>query len=262
MLDHLPAAVLVVDEAATIVAASERAAGLVGQTLDTFIGTSILEYVDPDAIWAYAAAMNVALESTSPDVFGGPVRIAIIGRDGQRIASDLWSSNHVGLEGPQVMVLLMCEQTVGGGVAEAAALAATGAEFAEVATMAVDALKGFPVIADAAVFVRAEDGCPELVTSQAPTSLVDGTAGSDHWTKAMATGDRVLFPDAGAVPPPLGDFMVAAGYTSLWVEPLVIGDGEVTGAIALFRRIAGEPTANELASGHSAAAVLALAQRR
>lgn len=262
VLDHLPAGALAVDETAMIVAASERAAALVGRPLETFVGSSILEYVDPDAIWAYAAAVNLALDTTSADVYGGPVRISIQGPDGNKVACDLWNSNQVGEDGPQVMVLLLCEQTVAVGVAEAAALAATGADFGDVAIMAAGALGGYPVVADAAVFVRGPDGRPEVAATKAPRSLVDGTAGDEHWTTAIEARERVLFVEEGSVPPPLGDLMAAAGYRSLWVEPIVLGDEPASGAIAIFRRFLGEPTVNELASGHSAAGVLALAQRR
>ena len=261
VLDHLPAAVLVVDESAVIVAGSKRAADMVGRTMDEFVGSSILEYVDPDAIWAYAAAMNVAMDWTTSDVYGGPVRIAVQGPEGHKVAADLWSSNQIGASGPQAMVVLLTEQTVALGVAEAIALAATGAPYEDVAKMTAGALAGFPVIADAAVFIAGEAG-PELLASQVASSLVDGTAGDDPWRQAIARGTRVLYPRVEDAPAPLSDLMAAAGYQALWVEPVALGTDEPTGALALFRRIPGEPTPNELASVFHAAASLAITRLR
>ena len=88
LLDHLPGAVFAIDDTGLIVAASARAAALVSRTLDEFVGSSMLEYVDPDAVWAYAAAMTAAIDSTFEDTYGGPVRIAVSGLDGRKIAAD------------------------------------------------------------------------------------------------------------------------------------------------------------------------------
>jgi len=261
VLDHLPAAVLVVDESAVVVAGSQRAADLAGYAMEDFIGASILEFVDPDAIWAYAAAMNVAMDSTTSDVYGGPVRIAVQGPEGRKVAADLWSSNQIGIDGPQAMVLMLTEQTVALGVAEAIALAATGASYEDVSIVVAGALAGFPVIADAAVFTAGPDG-PELLASQVPSSLVDGTAGDDAWRRAIDDGTRVLYARPDTAPAPLGDLLVAAGYQALWVEPIVLGDDAPSGALAMFRRIPGEPTPNELASVFHAAASLAITRPR
>lgn len=257
LLDHVPGAVMAIDDTGLIVAASERAAALVSRTLDEFVGSSILEYVDPDAVWAYAAAMNAAIDTTFDDTYGGPVRIAVCGPDGRKVAADLWSSNHLS-GGEGALVLLLTEQTVALGIAEAVALAGEGAPYTDVAAMAVGALGGYPVIADAAVF-KIDDGAPALLTGNVPASLVDGTAGDEPWRQAIADGTRRLYPALDELPPAMAELAAAAGYRALWVEPVGFGDQAPTGAIAVFRRLAGDPTPNELANVHYAASVLALA---
>jgi hypothetical protein len=257
LLDHLPGAVFAIDDTGLIVAGSARAAAMVGRTLDEFVGSSMLEYVDPDAVWAYAAAMTAAIDSTFEDTYGGPVRIAVSGLDGRKIAADLWSSNQLRADGG-ALVLLLTEQTVALGIAEAVALAGEGAAYADVAATAVAALGGFPVIADAAVFDSASGG-PVLVAGNVPASLVDGTAGDGPWRRAIADGRRVLHPTLGDLPPAIAELAGAAGYRAVWVEPIALGGGTPTGALAVFRRLAGDPTSNELANVHHAASVLALA---
>ena len=248
---------MAIDDTGLIVAASARAAALVSRTLDEFVGSSILEYVDPDAVWAYAAAMTAAIDSTFEDTYGGPVRIAVSGPDGRKVAADLWSSNQL-RAGGGALVLLLTEQTVALGIAEAVALAGEGAPYADVATMAAVALGGFPVIADAAVF-DAVAGNPVLVAGNVPVSLVDGTAGDDPWRRAIDEGRRVLCASLDDLPPAIAELAGAAGYRALWVEPVAMGGGPPTGALAVFRRLAGDPTSNELANVHHAASVLALA---
>lgn len=260
LLDHLPGAAFAIDETGLITAGSARAAALVGRSITEFVGSSILEYVDPDAVWAYAAAMNTAIATTFEDTYGGPVRIAVCGPDGRKVAADLWSSNQP-VGGGRGLVLLLTEQTVALGIAEAVALAGDGAPYADVAAMTVGALAGFPVIADAAVF-DLRDGRPVVVAGNVAASLVDGTAGDEPWRRVCAGAGRVLCPDVDALPPALADLAAAAGYRALWVEPIAYGDGAPTGALALFRRLAGDPTSNELANVHHAVCVLALAAGR
>lgn len=259
VLDHLPAAVLVIDETGVIVAASTRAAALVGRTLPEFVGTSILTYVPPDAVWAYAAALNTAIDATFIDTYGGPVRIAIQGPDGHHVAADLWSSNEIDSGGPRAVVLLLTEQTVALGVAEAVGLAATGANYADVAAAAAGALGGFPVIADAAVFDFAGGEC-RWVAGNVPRSLVDGTAGPGPWNQLAEHRERMLFSSPADLGGTLGELTAAAGYVSVWVEPVRFAEGPLLGAIAAFRRLPGEPTSNELANLHQAAAALAMAR--
>lgn len=259
LLDHIPGAVMAIDDTGLIVAASVRAAALVGAELDDFVGTSILEHVDPDAVWAYAAAMNAAIDSLYADTYGGPVRIAIQARDGSRIAADLWSSNQLGATGPQALVLLMTEETVALGIAEAVGAATLGTPYADVAATVAGALAGFPVIADAAVFESTTDGL-QLVATSTPRALVDGTAGHEPWRAVFESGERALFPTVDAVPAGLADLVAAAGYRAVWVEPVALAGTAPTGALAVFRRIAGDPTPNELANVHHATSALALAR--
>lgn len=259
LLDHIPGAVMAIDDTGLIVAASVRAAALVGAELDDFVGTSILEHVDPDAVWAYAAAMTSAIDSLFADTYGGPVRIAIQARDGSRLAADLWSSNQLGTAGPRALVLLMTEETVALGVAEAVGAATLGTAYTDVAATVAGALAGFPVIADAAVFDATSDGVT-LIATTAPRALVDGTAGIAPWTDVIESGERALFPTIDTVPAALADLVAAAGYRAVWIEPVALAGAAATGAIVIFRRIVGDPTPNELANVHHATSALALAR--
>jgi PAS domain S-box-containing protein len=82
VLDSMPGAVFVMDELGTITLVSERASALVGKPAGEIEGSSVLEFVDPDAAWAYATALDIALIDPYLDSFAGPVRISILTADG------------------------------------------------------------------------------------------------------------------------------------------------------------------------------------
>jgi hypothetical protein len=75
----------------------------------------------------------------------------------------------------------------------------------------------------------------------------------------IGEGRRALYPTLDDLPAEIAEFAGAAGYRALWVEPVALGGSSPSGALAVFRRLEGEPTSNELANVHHVASVLALA---
>lgn len=262
VLEAMPGAVFVIDELGTIVVATEQAGRLVDRTRDELLGTSVLEYVDPDATWAYASAMDFAMSDVYGDAFSGPVRVSLLTATKRVVAADLWTANR--LHDPQIagLVCLLGPQTAALGIAEAVAAAGGGAPLAEVAAAVAGALAGYPVIADSAVVTWVDDQVEVLATHGVPAALVDGTAGDEPWASARASGSRVIANGPDAFPAALRDLAQAAGYASVWAEPSRLGDGDTTDVVIVFRRFPVDPTPNELSYVHQAAATLALARLR
>lgn len=265
MLDEQPATVFVIDEVGTITAASRRAADLVERPLDEVVGSSVLEYVDPDATWAYAAAMSFAMSDDYADTLGGPVRIDVHTATGRRVPVELWTTNRLdAATGPTGVVCLLTPANAALGIAEAVAALADRAPATEVADAACRALAGFPVIADAAVVVPSVvdgtgTGWRMLAGVGVPSPLVDGTVGDGSLRHVVATGERVLFEGIDAVPDLAREVLEGAGHQALWLEPVGLAEGSADGVLVVARRHRGEPTPNELSYVHQAAAVVALA---
>jgi hypothetical protein len=262
VVDAMPSAVFVMDELGTVTLASARAAALVHRTMDDVVGSSVLEFVDPDAAWAYASAMDIALSDHYRHTFAGPVRISVLTASGATVGADLWTANC--LDDPQVRGLV-CEltpQTASLGIAEAVALAATGLPIEQVAATAAEAMAGYPVSAHAAVLLADGDVLRAAATSGLPAALVDTVATSQPWAAMQQVQDRVLYGSVDDLPSPLRELTEAAGYGALWFEPIRVGDAAPAGALVIGRHEVGEPTPNELAHVHQAAGVLALALLR
>src|SRR5690349_20071420 len=76
LLDALPAATLLIDAVGTILSASEVAAVAVGLDAGQLVGRSVLDFVDAETAWVYAA--TVAMATDYPDVIMGPMRITVV----------------------------------------------------------------------------------------------------------------------------------------------------------------------------------------
>jgi len=252
VLDHMPAAVLVVDRAGNVIAGSARAAALVDRTLDEFVGSSMLAYVDLEAVWAYAAAMGTTVDKLRQGLFGGPIRLAVHGRDGRSVACELWGARAEDVDGQEQTVLLLTRLSASHGLAEALGVAGAGGAFTEVAQAVVAALGGHPVVADAALYLPDRG----IVNSTAAPGVFDVPADTCPWRLVAATGQRRVLATAADAPAELAAAMTEAGYRALWIEPVARAGGP--GAIMVLRPISGEPTSNELAHLHQAATLIAL----
>jgi len=265
VLEALPGAVFVIDELGNVTVATEQAGALVELTGEQVVGTSVLDYVDPDATWAYAAAMDFAMSDLYRDTFSGPVRISVLTATRRTVPVDLWTANR--LDDPELrgLVCLLAPPTAALGIAEAVAAAGAGAPLSEVAAAATGALAGYPVTADAAV-VRVSDTAIAVIASHGvPGTLLDGTAGDEPWRTAATTGERITCIGPDGLPPALRDLATAAGYASVWAEPVRLDGGaadDLRDVVVVFRSVAADPTSNELSYLHQAAAILALAHLR
>lgn len=264
LVEAQPGAAFVIDALGTITWATEQAAVLVERRVDELVGTSVLDHVDPDAVWAYAAALDFAAATTFAPVASGPVRVRIRTSSGGWATADLWTTNRT--EDPEVagIVCLLTPPTAALGLADAATAAAAGASFDQVATVVASALGDFPIIGRVAVLEAAPDGFAVVALHQLARSLVDGTCGDDLWRAAHEQGSRIARIGTSALPDALVDVAAAAGLTSVWVEPVPVLDhpGEVRHLVVVFRSLDSDPTPNELSYLHRAAAVLGLAASR
>lgn len=263
VMNALPAATLVIDAVGTVLSASENAAGALELQVDDLVGRSVLDFVDAETAWAYAA--TVAMATDYPDVIMGPLRITVVAASGTRRNVDLWATNH--LDDPAIggIVCLVTEETSAVGIADAVSSVANGDPFGTVATHVAHAMTGHPVVADAFVVVPDEDRYRCLTPTALAADLVhvadDDAAGAEPWRAAMNSGVRVIHEDLTRLPAVLHEAAEREGYAACWVEPVPGPTDEPAAALVLWRRRAGGPSPNQLHSIHQAAAILAVAYR-
>lgn len=256
VLRALPGLTFVIDEIGTVRFATEEAAAFIGRRADEVIGTSVLTYVDAPTAWAYASA--VAMATDYPTVTTGPLRVSLIGADGEPRLADLWAANR--LDDPEIagIVCLLTEATVAFGLSEAIESVAAGDPLISVVDKVVRSLTANPVVAEAAFVVPNGDGFASFTPSELPAEVIADRT----WAReTMTTGVRVLHPDLARLDTDVARAAHAAGLEALWVEPVLTSDRPCPGALVLGRRRPGNPSPNQLNSVHQAAAILAVAVR-
>jgi hypothetical protein len=263
VMNALPAATLVIDAVGTVLSASDNAAGALELEVQDLVGRSVLDFVDAETAWAYAA--TVAMATDYPDVIMGPLRITVVSASGARRNVDLWATNH--LDDPVIggIVCLVTEETSAVGIADAVSSVANGDPFGTVATHVAHAMTGHPVVADAFVVVPRDDRYTCLTPTALAADLVDvaddDAAGAEPWRLAMNSGVRVIHEDLTRLPAVLHEAAEREGYAACWVEPVPGPTDEPAAALVLWRRRTGGPSPNQLHSIHQAAAILAVAIR-
>lgn len=257
LVEGLPAGAFVIDTEGTVRFASRAAADLVGGAPEELVGRSVLEFVDEDTAWAYAAA--VAMAGDHPDVVMGPMRVTIVGPAGRRSAADLWAMNRLDDPVVQGVVCLLTPETVAVGLAEAVGAIANGAPFTTVAARVVRAMAGHPTVAESVLLSAGPSGFRPVVASNddLPPVVADGP-----WDTAMRTGIRQLPATVDELGDHLADEARARGLETVWVEPVGSVESVPRGLLLLWRDHGGRPTPNELNAVHQAAAILAVAWER
>lgn len=264
ILERLPAGVVVIDPVGTVLSLNAPAAALVGREPAELVGASVLEMVDPETSWVYAAA--AAMAADYPDVDMGPLRVTFRHADGTVRHADLWARNR--LEDPEVggIVCLITPDTAAVGLGVAIIAVANRESFADVARKVAVACGGHPVSADVVVLAELADNLTvvaskadeRLLAAMAPTAEPDD---EQPWHTAARTGTRVLVADVGDLATPLAEAARAAGYSALWCEPIPRRDGDVldvAGVLVACRDHGGDPSPNELSTLFQAGAILSL----
>lgn len=257
LLEAMPGGAFLLDAVGTIRFATASAAELVDRRPDELVGQSVLAFVDEDTAWTYAAA--VAMASDYPEVVTGPMRVTVVTATGEHREADLWASNR--LDDPVLagIVCLLTPASSAMGLSEAIQGVATDAPFVDVATRLTRAMAGNPVVASAALLsvgstaARRVDEGPGWL----PEDLDDGP-----WRDVVASGMRLVLHTLDEAPDHIAVPARAAGFATLWVEPVSIGTSPARGALVLWRRRAGRPSPNQLNAVHQAAAIAALAWER
>jgi hypothetical protein len=257
LVDALPAGAFVIDTDGNVRFASQAAADLVDRAPQDLIGHSVLEFVDEDTAWAYAAA--VAMAGDYPQVVLGPMRITIRTTNGRQRSADLWAMNRLDDPVVQGIVCLLTPETTAVGLAEAVNAVANDADFSTVAARVVRAMQGHPTVADAVLLSAGPSGFRPVATS---TDDLPAIRAGGPWDAAVATGVRQLAESVDDLPADLAAEARARGFETVWVEPIGAGDPPARGALVLWRAHAGRPTPNELNAVHQAAAILSLAWDR
>jgi hypothetical protein len=263
LLNALPAATFLIDGLGTVLASSETAAEAVGLEVSELVGRSVLDFVDAETAWVYAA--TVAMATDYPDVIMGPMRITVVTATGTHRAVDLWATNH--LDDPNIggIVCLVTEETAAAGIADAVSSVATGDPIPTVAGHVADAMRGHPVVADAFVVVPSDDSYTCITPTALAADLVhvadDDAAGAEPWRAAINGGTRVIHDDLTRLPAVLHEAAEREGYAACWVEPVPGPSGDPCAALVLWRRRRGGPSPNQLHSIHQGAAILAVAFR-
>lgn len=266
LVEALPAAVLVIDAVGTVLAVNEAAATLAGRPRGALVGGSVLDLVDPETSWAYAAA--TAMAADYPDVVMGPLRVTLVGPDGTHRHADLWARNR--LDDPDLggIVCLLTAETAAVGLAESVGAVARREPFDAVAALVARALGGHPVNAAVVVLAEVGDALHVVASTAGPavTSVVAPSAEPDDeqpWHVAARTRVRALHEDLGGLAPDLAEAARRDGYAALWCEPVPgpggVADEAVAGVVVAWRDHTGLPSPNELASIFQGAAILAQA---
>jgi hypothetical protein len=257
LVDALPAGAFVIDLDGKIRFATPGAAALVDREPTELIGRSVLEFVDEDTAWAYAAA--VAMAGDYPHVVTGPLRITIVGAAGQQKTADLWAMNRV--DDPVVagVVCLLTPETAAVGLAEAVTAITTDATFSTVAARVVRAMQGHPTVCAAVLLSAGPSGFRIVAASRDDLpAIVPG----GPWDEAVATNVRQLPESIDELPAEIAADARRRGFETVWVEPIGMGDAPARGVLVLWRSHVGRPTPNELNAVHQGAAILALAWDR
>jgi len=257
LVDALPAGAFVIDTDGNVRFATRAAGALVDAEPDELVGRSVLEFVDEDTAWAYAAA--VAMAGDHPHVVMGPMRITIVGKGGRRSNADLWAMNR--LEDPVIggIVCLLTPETTAVGLAEAVNAVANDAPLTTVAARVVRAMQGHPTTAAAVLLARGPSGYrPVAEPEGALPAVLDG----GPWDRAMDTGVRQLAATVDELPADIARDARAHGFETVWVEPVGAAEAPPRGVLVLWRDHAGRPTPNELNAVHQGSAILALAWDR
>lgn len=258
VLQALPAAAFVIDEVGTILYATEHTAETVGRSVADLVGSSVLAWVSEETAWMYAAA--VAMATDYPDVTMGPLRIDLVRPDGRTRSADLWATNH--LDDPVIggIVCLLSAETAAVALGEAVTALAEETSVEDVAGRVVKAMRGAPVVADAAFVVPAVDD-REPFTVVGPDDLPEAVldAAAPAVRTAMESGIRQLHGDLQTLGEVAADVANKAGYGALWVEPVPAGTVPADGALVVWRNRPGNPSPNQLSSVYQGASILALA---
>jgi hypothetical protein len=258
LVEALPASLFVVDALGTISYATDAAAALVGRTPDELDGLPVLELVSPDTAWAYAAAIGMATDY--PGSVMGPLRVTFIGGGNELQTADLWANNH--LDNPEIsgIVCMLTNQTAATRLGDAVASITDDSSAEVTALHVVNAMKGEPVVADAAVITRDEIGGFRLVAAADdldPEVCSHFTEGP--WSAAIDSGVHQFYGQTGDLPMPLSGTATRAGYSAVWIEPLPSGGSD--GVLVTWRRRPGNPSPNQLRMVAQGAAIVSLAYR-
>lgn len=257
LVEALPAGAFVIDPDGNVRFATRAAAELVDVAPEDLVGRSVLEFVDEDTAWVYAAA--VAMAADHPDVVAGPMRVTIVSAGGRHRNADLWAMNR--LDDPVVagIVCLLTPDTAAAGLAEAVSAIANEADFATVAARVVRAMQGHPTTSAAVLLSAGPSGFRVVAASRddLPETLAGGP-----WDRAVATNIRQLAETLDELPDEIADDARGRGFGTVWVEPVGTGGPPARGVLVLWRGHPGRPTPNELNAVHQGAAILAMAWDR
>lgn len=256
LLEAMPGGAFLLDAVGTIRYATVSAAQLVDRRADELVGQSVLSFVDEDTAWTYAAA--VAMASDYPEVVTGPMRVTVVAATGEHREADLWASNRLDDPVLQGIVCLLTPASSAMGLSEAIQGLATGATFEEVATRLARAMAGNPVVSDAALVAVTAGNVRRVDSARSwMPDLDDGP-----WIDVAVSGARQVLTTIDELPEGLAEAARAAGFATVWVEPVGSGPPPARGSIVLWRRRPGRPSPNQLNAIHQAAAIGALAWDR
>lgn len=256
LVEALPAAAFVIDTEGTVRYASTAAAELVERAPDELVGRSVLEFVDEDTAWAYAAA--VAMAGDHPDQVMGPMRVSVVTSTGRSRAADLWATNRSNDPVVAGIVCLLTAETTAVGLADAVTALANEADFPTVASRVVRAMQGHPTVADAVLLSAGPSGFRVVASSRddLPTPHADGP-----WDLALSTGVRQVHETIDELADVSRAEAADRGYATVWVEPIG-AVGTPRGVLVLWRDHPGRPTPNELNAVHQGASIIRLAWER
>lgn len=260
LLEALPAAVFLLDRMGSVRFATPQAADLVGHTPESIEGESILNFVAEHQAWSAAAAL--AMVTDYRGITTGPLRVSFIDGQGREHHADIWADNHLDDPDLEGLVCLLTPETVAVWLGQAVEAVARGADLSAVADHVVTAMRGHPVVADAALLVGSspDSSMGQLGPSDVPSALVADDP-STPWRIAVQDRRRQIHATLDALPTHVASAASDAGYAAVWSEPIQTGCHDAAALVA-WRRRPGMPSPNQITLLHQAGSILELAWRR
>ena len=239
LLDHAPAAVLLVDDQTVIRWANRPGATLFGYSVDEVVGRSVMEYLDPD--WDPEAFESIAT-AMGGEGLRQPMLFRVIRADGTRTIVEVTADSQMDdpvLGGMVCYVRPWQERWLLDRALEAMA---AHRPLVETLRLLVAVAEAETLEADAAVLHgRRGDGFAAAVASSGLSGPLVGPTGALP-DAVLAAWAPIVGAEAGAVhavdelPEVLREPAAAAGYRTLWVWPAEDRSDGVAATVVAWRR--------------------------
>lgn len=222
VLDRLPTALIVVDEAGLIVYGNESLERIAGWSSAEGIGTGIFEYIHPDDLeWLAEAFIKLAdRDSHDPEVVDrpwAPLNFRLVSRTGEVVPVEVTGNGSLhdpAVDGIIYEVRLAYEREI---VQSVLAGVATGGDLTSQLELVVDLISASLIDIDSAV-LRVGSGRTEVLAASTATlrSVLEPAAERGDLYVFRPALDAPRFSDVATISSTFGTDLAALGYQDAW----------------------------------------------